>query len=65
MISNVLREDLDYILSKSFVPWDKLKNKVVMVTGSTGLIGKNIILVLDMLLITKFSLAGLTLYHVQ
>ena len=32
-------EDLEYICGASFVPWEKLRGKTVLITGATGLIG--------------------------
>lgn len=37
--NKVFKEDLDYIINTQFIDWDKLNNKTVFVTGSTGLIG--------------------------
>lgn len=37
--NNIFKEDLDYIMGVNFVDWEKLNNKIVFVTGTTGLIG--------------------------
>ena len=31
-------EDMEYVSNAEFIPWDKLKNKTIFVTGATGLI---------------------------
>ena len=36
--SAILKEDMAWI-SSSDLPWDKLRNSTVLVTGATGLIG--------------------------
>jgi nucleoside-diphosphate-sugar epimerase len=41
--SSVMIEDFEYVSSVNFIPWDKLSNKTILVTGATGLIGLNII----------------------
>lgn len=37
--SEVFQKDMEAINSADFIPWDKLKNKTVLITGATGLIG--------------------------
>ena len=37
--SSVLAEDLDYICSRDFIRWDRLKGASVLITGASGLIG--------------------------
>lgn len=39
---SVLREDLEYILDKSGLPLDKMKDSSVLVTGATGLVGSQL-----------------------
>jgi len=39
----VFREDMEYIASVDFIPWEKLQNKTLFITGATGLIGFNIV----------------------
>ncbi len=46
MISNVLSEDLNAIVNDEYIPWNMLKNSTVLITGSTGLVGRNIVLAL-------------------
>lgn len=36
-------EDMEYISNAEFIPWDKLKNKTILVTGATGLIGYTLV----------------------
>ncbi len=38
-MQNVLREDMDRLLSATYIDWDKLKDGSFLVTGATGLIG--------------------------
>lgn len=37
--TSVLQEDLEWICSAEYIPWELLRNKRVLVTGATGLIG--------------------------
>ncbi len=41
--NKVLYEDLKYINETDFIPWQKVQNKNVLVTGGTGLIGYYVI----------------------
>lgn len=41
--SDIFNEDMEYICNADFIPWDKLKDKTVLVTGGTGLIGQTLI----------------------
>lgn len=41
--NRIIQEDLDYISTCSFISWDKLKNKTIFITGTTGIIGQNIV----------------------
>lgn len=43
MNSRILEEDLSRLLKQKYIPFEKLKNKSFLITGSTGLIGKNVI----------------------
>ena len=36
-------EDMEYISNAEFIPWDKLKNKTILITGATGLIGYTLV----------------------
>ena len=37
--SEIVREDINNILSASFIDWEKLSGRTVLITGATGLIG--------------------------
>lgn len=37
--SSVQKEDLEQICASGFIPWERLKQKTILVTGATGLIG--------------------------
>lgn len=37
--NGVFREDLEACAAASFIPWEEFKDKTVLITGSTGLIG--------------------------
>lgn len=39
----VFREDMEYISGVDFIPWERLRNKTILVTGATGLIGFNLV----------------------
>lgn len=41
--STVLKTDLQQVGDCMFIPWEKLRGKTVLITGATGLIGRNII----------------------
>lgn len=41
--SRILKEDLEIINSSNYINWNKLQNKTILITGSTGLIGSTII----------------------
>lgn len=40
-------EEVELVATENNIPWDSLKNKTVLVTGATGLIGTTIIYALD------------------
>ena len=40
--NRILEEDLAYAESCSFIPWDELEQKTVLITGGTGLIGRTL-----------------------
>ncbi len=35
--------DMEYISNAEFIPWEKLKNKTIFITGATGLIGHTLV----------------------
>ena len=35
----VFQEDLEYISNVTFIPWEQLRGKTILITGATGLIG--------------------------
>ena len=37
--NKIFKEDLDYCMNASFIPWNKFESKTFFVTGATGLIG--------------------------
>ena len=41
--NKIFQEDMEMIAEASYIPWDKLDGKTVLVTGATGLIGFNLI----------------------
>lgn len=41
--NKIFQEDMDTITEASYIPWAKLRNKTILVTGATGLIGFNLI----------------------
>ncbi len=36
-------EDMEYVSNAEFIPWYKLKNKTILITGATGLIGYTLV----------------------
>lgn len=42
-MKKVLQEDLENISRSNEIPWEKLKNKSILVTGATGLIGYTLV----------------------
>lgn len=45
--TDIFTEKLDGVLSLPFLDWKKMKNKVILITGATGLIGSEIVKVLS------------------
>ena len=41
--NDVFKEDMEFIVNASYIPWKHLENKTVLVTGATGLIGFNLV----------------------
>lgn len=58
----IIHEDLAGIASTKYIPWDLLKNKSILVTGATGLIGYQTVLAL--LYADKERKLGLTVFAV-
>lgn len=43
----IIRENIESVAAAEFIPWEKLQNSTIMVTGATGLIGTSFIKALD------------------
>lgn len=41
--NEIFREDMEMIAESSYIPWERLNGKTILVTGATGLIGFNLI----------------------
>ena len=41
--NHVFHEDMEYVANASFLPWEDLKGKKILITGATGLLGFNLI----------------------
>lgn len=41
--TQIIQQDMEYICQAEYIPWDKLKNKTILITGGTGLIGMTLI----------------------
>ena len=41
--NKIFKEDLDHLMTCDYIPWDKLQDKTILVTGATGLIGFNLV----------------------
>lgn len=42
-MNSLFQEDINDVLSASFIPWERLRGKTVFITGGTGLIGYTLI----------------------
>ncbi len=42
-MNDIFHEDLKDVCQVSFIPWDKLRNSIILITGATGLIGTGIV----------------------
>ena len=51
--SGIIKEDLEYIVNKAFIPWHLLYGKKVFITGGTGTIGTLIVRALSVASVTK------------
>ena len=56
-MNSILKEDLQDIINSSLINWKKLRNKTILITGATGLIGS----ILTKALIIKNSTDNLNL----
>ncbi len=43
----IIREDIESVVAAEFIPWKKLQDATILVTGATGLIGTSFIKALD------------------
>ena len=43
MPHKIIQEDMEYICKADNIQWDKLRNKTLLITGGTGLIGSTLI----------------------
>ena len=41
--NNIFHEDMQNIAKASYIPWKKLQDKTILITGATGLIGFNLV----------------------
>lgn len=46
-MDHILLEDIEYIANSADIAWDRLRNKAVLITGASGLIGSQIVFALD------------------
>ena len=42
-MNSVIKKDLKYIVRNVAIPWEKLCNRTLLITGANGLIGKNLV----------------------
>ncbi|MBQ7154449.1 MAG: NAD-dependent epimerase/dehydratase family protein [Synergistaceae bacterium] len=42
-MNEILREDMERICASRFINWEKFRNKTILITGATGLIGFNLV----------------------
>ena len=38
-MSDIFKQDIETVVNADFIPWEKLNNKIIFITGATGLIG--------------------------
>ena len=55
MQSKIYLEDMNFVAACSSIDWEKLRNKNILVTGGTGLIGSTLINALLCIIITPIS----------
>lgn len=41
--NNIFREDMQNVAEAGYIPWKKLQDKTILITGATGLIGFNLV----------------------
>jgi nucleoside-diphosphate-sugar epimerase len=41
--NKIFHEDMEVVTKSAYLPWDKLQNKTIFITGATGLIGFNLV----------------------
>lgn len=58
----IIQEDIEKICEAEYIPWNLLKNKSILITGATGLIGYQTVLAL--LYADKAKNLGITVYAV-
>ena len=46
-MGTIIREDIERVAAAEFIPWEKLQDAAILVTGATGLIGTSFIRSLD------------------
>jgi nucleoside-diphosphate-sugar epimerase len=61
-LKKVLHEDVEYINKAAFIPWEELKEKALLVTGATGLLGSQLVFAADMY--NEIENGGITIYAV-
>ena len=49
----VFHEDMEHIANASFLPWEELQGKTILLTGGTGLLGFNLISALSYVALTR------------
>ena len=40
---NIFKQDIDTVVNSDFIPWEKLNQKTILITGATGLIGYTLV----------------------
>lgn len=51
--NNIFHEDMQNIARASYIPWEKLQHKTILITGATGLIGFNLVSALTYVVLYK------------
>lgn len=51
--NDIFHEDMQNIAQTSYIPWEKLQNKTILITGATGLIGFNLVSALAYVVLYK------------